>query len=61
VSDPIQKPPREPTLDRLRRLGLKNTPGSDPTRQVFRGRRYYREQDENILGRLNIPDTNKTK
>jgi hypothetical protein len=61
MSDPTQKPPREPTRDRLRRLGLKNTPGPDPTRQVFRGRRYYREQDENILGRLNTPDTNKTK
>jgi hypothetical protein len=58
VSDSLERPPREPMRDRLKRLGLTNgPPGPDPKR-VTRTKRYYRDLDEISF---NKPYTNKTK
>jgi hypothetical protein len=61
MSDGAGKAPREPILERLARLGLKNTPGPDPTRQAFRTKRFYRDLDEITFSRPYKPDNDKIK
>jgi hypothetical protein len=53
-----EKPPREPILQRLARLGLKNDSAGARPRRVIRTKRYRRELDEITFSKPNI---NKTK
>jgi hypothetical protein len=58
MSDAAGVKPREPILERLRRLGLRNEPANSQLRRVFRTKRYRRDLDEITF---NKPNANKTK
>jgi hypothetical protein len=58
MSDSTGRAPREPMLERLKRLGLANGPRGPDPRRVARTKRYYRDLDEISF---NKPNPNKTK
>jgi hypothetical protein len=58
MSDVPERPPREPILERLRRLGLRNDPSSN---RPVSSRRHRLRMDEITFSKPNTNDTNKTK